>query len=89
MEIWREGVQMYRDEYSSATMKRSPESLVRHARTLAPNPHGYFLQGFALFTGTGIIPPIEFSLQAGDRVIIDSPQLGRIDATTKVVEYNF
>ncbi len=89
MEIWRDGVQMYRDEYSSATMKRTPESLVRHARTLAPNGLGYFLQGFALFTGTGIIPPVEFSLQAGDRVIIDSPQLGQIDAVTKVVEYNF
>jgi 2-dehydro-3-deoxy-D-arabinonate dehydratase len=89
MEILRGGVRMYRDEYSSTTMKRTPESLVRHARTLAPMPMGSFPQGFALFTGTGIIPPVEFSLQAGDRVIIDSPQLGRIDATTKVVEYNF
>ncbi|MEI7576874.1 MAG: hypothetical protein WCK51_08270 [Armatimonadota bacterium] len=89
MEVLRDGVQLYYDEYSSATMKRTPESLVRHARTLAPNGLGYFLQGFALFTGTGIIPPVEFSLQAGDKVIIDSPQLGRIDATTKIVEFNF
>jgi fumarylacetoacetate (FAA) hydrolase family protein len=51
--------------------------------------NGLFEDGFALFTGTGIIPPIDFSLQAGDRVIIDSPQLGRIDATTNVVPYNF
>jgi 2-dehydro-3-deoxy-D-arabinonate dehydratase len=89
MEIIRDGQRMYLDEYSSTTMKRSPESLVRHARTLAPGLNGLFEDGFALFTGTGIIPPIDFSLQAGDRVIIDSPQLGRIDATTNVVPYNF
>lgn len=89
MEILRSGERQYFDEYSSASSKRTPESLVRHARTLAPHSDGVFPGGFALFTGTGIIPPVEFSLQAGDRVIIDSPQLGRIDAITKVVEYNF
>lgn len=89
MEIQRDGEQMYQDQYSSKTSKRTAESLVRHARTLAPHPDGVFPGGFALFTGTGIIPPVEFSLQSGDRVIIDSPQLGRIDATTKVVEYSF
>lgn len=89
MEILRDGTRMYLDEYSSTTMKRAPESLVHHARTLAPDADGTFPSGFALFTGTGIIPPVEFSLQAGDKVIIDSPQLGRIDATTKIVEFNF
>jgi 2-dehydro-3-deoxy-D-arabinonate dehydratase len=89
MEILRNGERQYFDEYSSETSKRTPESLVRHARTLAPHSDGVFPGGFALFTGTGIIPPVEFSLQVGDRVIIYSPQLGRIDAKTHVVHYNF
>lgn len=89
MTIHRDGKEMYHDAYSSRTMKRTPESLVRHARTLAPHPDGVFPGGFALFTGTGIIPPIEFSLQAGDIVTIESPQLGKIEATTKLVEYQF
>jgi 2-dehydro-3-deoxy-D-arabinonate dehydratase len=89
MEIIRDGVSMYRDEYSSDQMKRTPESLVRHARTLADNASGSYPNGFALFTGTGIIPGVEFSLQSGDLVIIDSPQLGRIEAKTRVVTFNF
>lgn len=89
MEIFRNGEKMYSDSYSSDQMKRTPESLVRHMRTLAPNQEGTFENGFALFTGTGIIPPIHFSLAPGDIVEITSPQLGSIRATTKVTQFNF
>ena len=83
MEILRKGKRVYRDEYSSDQMKRTPESLVRNARTMVSGV------GFALFTGTGIIPPVEFSLAAGDVVIIDSPQLGRLEAKTQIVRFDF
>ena len=89
MQIFRDGTEVYQDAYSSKSMKRTPESLVSQARTLAPHPGGVFPFGFALFSGTGIIPPIDFSLQSGDRVIISSPQLGVIDAVTEVVNMTF
>jgi 2-dehydro-3-deoxy-D-arabinonate dehydratase len=89
MEIFRNGETMYSDSYSSDQMKRTPESLVRHMRTLAPNQEGTFENGFALFTGTGIIPPIQFSLAKGDIVEITSPQLGAIRAVTKITQFNF
>lgn len=89
MEIFRDGVSMYLDAYQSDQSKRTPESLVRHARTLSGNPTGKFESGFALFTGTGIIPPVEFSLEPGDVVEINSVELGSIRATTKVVTYQF
>lgn len=89
MEIHRNGESMYGDEYGSSQMKRTPESLVRHARTLAAEPDGTFEAGFALFTGTGIIPPIQFALEPGDIVTISSPQLGRLQAETKVVQFGF
>jgi 2-dehydro-3-deoxy-D-arabinonate dehydratase len=90
MRIWRgNGELMYDDVYSSDQMKRTPESLVIHARSLADNPKGIFESGFALFTGTGIIPPLSFSLQADDIVQIESPQLGSIRAVTRIVKYEF
>lgn len=89
MIIERNGEVMYQDQYSSTQMKRTPESLVRHTRTLSENPDGSFDHGFGLFTGTGIIPGVEFSLMAGDQVTIESPQLGRSHSTVKVVQYSF
>lgn len=87
MRIARHGRAEYEGSYTSDQMKRSAESLVLRARTLAATPSGSFQAGFLLFTGTGIVPPNEFSLEAGDHVSIHSPQLGRLDAVTRVVRY--
>jgi 2-dehydro-3-deoxy-D-arabinonate dehydratase len=40
-----------------------------------------FPQGVVLLTGTGIVPPDDFSLRAGDRVHIDITGIGRLSNT--------
>jgi 2-dehydro-3-deoxy-D-arabinonate dehydratase len=37
-----------------------------------------FPDGVILLTGTGIVPPDDLSLQAGDEVVIESPAIGRL-----------
>lgn len=84
MSIEREGVTVYDDSYSTGQMKRTVESLVEHARTLLLNPGDGSAPPFFLFTGTGIVPGVEFSLQEGDLVTIDGEVLGSIRCTCRV-----
>ena len=70
MSIWRNGAVAFQGETSSARLKRSLEEIVGWlTRELA------FPDGVLLMTGTGIVPPDEFTLAAGDAVRIEVGEL--------------
>jgi len=65
MEIWRGTALVFRGETTTGAMRRFPEDLLSWlGRELS------FPYGGVLLTGTGIVPPDEFSLRPGDRVVI-------------------
>lgn len=84
MSIERKGTTVYDDSYGTDQMKRSVESLVHHARTLLLNTIDGSAPAFFLFTGTGIVPGVEFSLEEGDEVTIDGGVLGQVRCTCRV-----
>jgi 2-dehydro-3-deoxy-D-arabinonate dehydratase len=54
-------------------MKRRPRELAAYLyRELS------FPVGCVLFTGTGIIPPDDFTLRSGDRITINIPPIGTL-----------
>ncbi len=66
MTIERGGEAVFRGETSTAKLKRSLEEMVAWLIRELSFPEGVFLM-----TGTGLVPPDEFSLQQGDQVRID------------------
>jgi 2-dehydro-3-deoxy-D-arabinonate dehydratase len=66
IEIFRQNKTVFKDRTNSSQINRSLESLTSYLIREITFPDGVFLM-----TGTGIIPPEDFSLQAGDRVRID------------------
>ena len=76
MRIFRDGSEIFRGSTSTSSMKRTHEELVRFTGAELSFPNGGFLM-----TGTGIVPPDEFSLQAGDDVQID---VGELQLTNRV-----
>jgi 2-dehydro-3-deoxy-D-arabinonate dehydratase len=73
LEILRAG----KGEFSGATtleaLKREPASLVEYLYRNNSFPSGCFL-----LTGTGIVPPDAFTLQAGDEIRITIPPIGTL-----------
>ncbi len=65
MTIERGGEIAFRGETSTAKLKRSLEEMVAWLTRELSFPEGVFLM-----TGTGLVPPDEFSLEKGDRVRI-------------------
>lgn len=65
LEITRNNDLVFGGETRTSQMKRQPEELVGYLAKELAFPHGAFLM-----TGTGIVPPEAFSLQAGDTVQI-------------------
>ncbi len=72
MDILRASKVVYQGETRSSQMKRTLSELVHYLTKEMDFPYGVFLM-----TGTGIVPPDEFSLQHGDivRITIGSLQL--------------
>jgi 2-dehydro-3-deoxy-D-arabinonate dehydratase len=71
--IARGGAKVFEGATTLAQMKRVPEELVGYLyRELS------FPDGCVLLTGTGVIPPDEFSLQSGDVVEIRIPPIGAL-----------
>ena len=72
LEIVRDSAPLFRGETRSSRMKRGLEELVAYLGRELDFPHGAFLM-----TGTGIVPPDDFTLRAGDvvRVTIASLEL--------------
>jgi 2-dehydro-3-deoxy-D-arabinonate dehydratase len=71
--IERGGEQLYADQVSVATMHRQLDELVDWLFRGQDFP-----VGVVLLTGTSIVPPVAFTLQAGDIATVEIPGLGRL-----------
>jgi len=73
VEIERAGQQMFRGETKVSQIKRSFEELVAYLFRSQVFP-----RGVVLLTGTGVVPPESFSLEAGDLVRIEISGIGTL-----------
>jgi 2-dehydro-3-deoxy-D-arabinonate dehydratase len=78
LRITRERRAVFSDETTLAQLKRTLDELVDFAFRDNTHPHGCFLM-----TGTGIVPPPEFTLQAGDAVAISIDGIGTLENTVE------
>jgi 2-dehydro-3-deoxy-D-arabinonate dehydratase len=70
LSLVRDGKIVFEGQTRTSTMKRTIEELAEYATRESDFPRGLFLM-----TGTGIVPPMEFSMQRGDTVRITIGQL--------------
>ncbi len=80
IQIWRNGQQVFGGETSVAQIKRSFTELAGFLFRSQEFHHGAIL-----LTGTGIIPPDEFTLQDHDKVMIEITGIGTLTNTVTVV----
>jgi 2-dehydro-3-deoxy-D-arabinonate dehydratase len=73
LSIRRNGSEVVSDSTSLAQMKRGLEELVEFLFRDNAHPHGCLLM-----TGTGIVPPDDFTLQPGDEVEISIGEIGTL-----------
>jgi 2-dehydro-3-deoxy-D-arabinonate dehydratase len=73
LEILREGQPAFAGETSLAQLKRTPDMLVAYLYRETSFPNGALL-----FTGTGIVPPNEFTLRPGDQIRIAITGIGTL-----------
>jgi 2-dehydro-3-deoxy-D-arabinonate dehydratase len=71
--IFREGASVFAGATTLAQMRRRPDELVHWLFR-----ENYFPKGVFLMTGTGVIPPDDFTLRSGDRVEIEIPPIGTL-----------
>jgi 2-dehydro-3-deoxy-D-arabinonate dehydratase len=71
--IRRAGAIAFEGETTLAAMKRRPDELVEYLFRDNSFPRGCFL-----LTGTGIVPPDEFTLAAGDQIAITIGEVGTL-----------
>jgi len=71
--IQRAGETVFAGQISTAQMKRPISELVAYLGRENEFPHGVFLM-----TGTGLVPPDDYTLQAGDVVEITIERIGRL-----------
>ncbi|MDG1571081.1 fumarylacetoacetate hydrolase family protein [Robiginitalea sp. M366] len=76
LQILRGGVVEFEDTVALARMKRSLEELVSYLYRELDFPNGSLLM-----TGTGIVPPNDFTLQVGDQVRIRIDPVGVLENT--------
>ena len=72
--IMRNGATIFQGSTSLAQMRRTPEELVQYLYRETSFPHGA-----VLLTGTGVVPPDDFTLQSGDAIAITIPPIGTLD----------
>jgi 2-dehydro-3-deoxy-D-arabinonate dehydratase len=80
LKIDRDGKTAFTGEISTARIKRRADELVSYL-----GRSNEFPDGVALLTGTGIVPPSDFTLAAGDVVMISIDGIGTLVNTVKVV----
>lgn len=73
IEIRREGKQVFGDKIALNRMKRKPDELASFLYRECSFPHGCYLM-----TGTGIVPPDDFTLAVGDEVLITIDGIGTL-----------
>ena len=71
--ILRDGACVFEDTITLERMKRQPRELADWLLRALTFPHGCFLM-----TGTGIVPPDDFTLQVGDEVSITIEGIGTL-----------
>jgi 2-dehydro-3-deoxy-D-arabinonate dehydratase len=71
--IARQGAVVFDGSTSLAAMKRSFEDLVSWL-----GRENDFPDGVILLTGTGIVPPDDFTLEKGDEIAIDIMEIGTL-----------
>jgi len=73
MEIIRDGVSAFKDSIAIDKMKRDHQELVDYLYRECDFPHGCYLM-----TGTGMVPPVHFTLQSGDEIRISIENIGTL-----------
>ena len=73
LEVVRGRATAFEGTTTLAEMKRTPEELVEYLYRECSFPHGCFLM-----TGTGIIPPNDFTLASGDTIRISVDSIGTL-----------
>lgn len=73
LDIRRNDKSVFSGETDLAQMKKKPEQLVQYLFSEASFPDGCFLM-----TGTGIVPPDDFSLKSGDEIQITIEPIGTL-----------
>jgi 2-dehydro-3-deoxy-D-arabinonate dehydratase len=73
LEIRRAGEVVFEDATSTGEMVRTCEELVSYLSRANPLP-----ETAVLLTGTGLVPPEEFTLRPDDEVVIDVESIGRL-----------
>ncbi|UCC61570.1 MAG: fumarylacetoacetate hydrolase family protein [Anaerolineae bacterium] len=71
--IYRDSAVVFQGQTSTARMHRRPAELARYL-----GRYNDFPQGVLLMTGTGIVPPDDFTLQDGDDVLIEIEGVGTL-----------
>ena len=74
--IQRSGLSVFEGQTSVANIKRSFKELAEYLFRCQQFPHGAIL-----LTGTGIIPPNDFSLQPGDAIRMEISGIGTLENT--------
>ena len=74
--VLRNGAEAWSGETDTGHMRRGFAELVGYLRR-----HNWIPAGTVLLTGTGLVPPDDFTLQAGDTVEITSPTIGTLRNT--------
>jgi 2-dehydro-3-deoxy-D-arabinonate dehydratase len=80
LHIERDGVAVFKGSVGVEQIKRSFDELVRYLCRSQTFPHGVFL-----LTGTGIVPPDDFSLLAGDLLRIAISGIGMLENPVVIV----
>ena len=73
LEILREGLTVFAEEIELKKMKRGHQELVSYLYRECSFPYGCLLM-----TGTGIVPPNEFTLQKDDEIRISMEEIGTL-----------
>lgn len=73
LSILRKGARAFQGTTTLAQLRREPQALVGWLFREASFPAGVFL-----LTGTGIVPPDDFSLAPGDEIRIEVPPIGTL-----------
>ncbi len=73
MEVWRDGQAVFSGLTRTGEMRRSIDDLLAYL-----GRHNAFPRGVILLTGTGIVPPDDFTLRRGDEVVIRIEGIGEL-----------
>lgn len=80
MTVGRHGHVVYEDGMDLADLRHTPEGLANWLTRALEFP-----LGVVLLTGTGIVPPSDFTLRAGDEITISVPEFGSLSNMVELV----